>query len=38
MSLLPIALVAAVLTTMLTGFSDGDIRGWFWVEMPKHPR
>ena len=20
------------------GFADGEIRGWFWVEMPKHPR
>jgi hypothetical protein len=21
-----------------TGFKEGEIRGWFWVEMPKHPR
>jgi hypothetical protein len=21
-----------------TGFTDGEIRGWFWVEMPKGPR
>ena len=21
-----------------TGFADGEIRGWFWVEMPKKPR
>ena len=21
-----------------TGFADGEIRGWFWVEMPKSPR
>ena len=21
-----------------TGFRDGEIRGWFWVEMPKHSR
>ena len=20
------------------GFTDGEIRGWFWVEMPKRPR
>jgi hypothetical protein len=20
------------------GFTNGEIRGWFWVEMPKHPR
>ena len=20
------------------GFVEGEIRGWFWVEMPKHPR
>ena len=20
------------------GFQDGEIRGWFWVEMPKKPR
>jgi len=20
------------------GFAEGEIRGWFWVEMPKHPR
>lgn len=21
-----------------TGFHEGDLRGWFWVEVPKHPR
>jgi hypothetical protein len=21
-----------------TGFRRGEIRGWFWVEMPKKPR
>jgi hypothetical protein len=21
-----------------TGFEEGEIRGWFWVEMPKNPR
>ena len=21
-----------------TGFDEGDLRGWFWVEVPKHPR
>jgi len=21
-----------------TGFRDGEIRGWFWVELPKHSR
>lgn len=21
-----------------TGFADGEIRGWFWVEIPKKPR
>ena len=21
-----------------TGFSEGEIRGWFWVEMPKSPK
>jgi hypothetical protein len=21
-----------------TGFTEGEIRGWFWVEMPKHRR
>jgi hypothetical protein len=20
------------------GFTEGEIRGWFWVEIPKHPR
>jgi hypothetical protein len=20
------------------GFADGEIRGWFWVELPKQPR
>jgi hypothetical protein len=20
------------------GFKEGEIRGWFWVEMPKRPR
>ena len=21
-----------------TGFREGDIHGWFWVELPRHPR
>jgi hypothetical protein len=21
-----------------TGFRDGDLHGWFWVELPKHQR
>jgi hypothetical protein len=32
------ALVAAYPDDQATGFADGDLRGWFWVEVPPASR
>jgi hypothetical protein len=32
------ALVARYPADRAVGFRDGEIRGWFWVEVPKYPR
>jgi hypothetical protein len=33
-----LALVDRYPTDRAVGFHEGEIRGWFWVEMPKRPR